>query len=63
MDLLQLKKSALLYVGAASLIIILVTLRVRVMWMLQDFGNILWLFCIGFTFFLLWEQSLPNRLQ
>lgn len=61
MDLLQLKKSALLYVGAASLIIILVTLRVRVMWMLQDFGNILWLFCIGFT--VGWLCKLPKRLR
>ena len=61
MDISHLKKSALLYAGTASLIIILTSFRVRGMWMLQDFGNILWLFCIGFT--VGWLCKLPKWLR
>ena len=61
MDLLQLKKSALLYAGAASLIIVLSSFEVRGMWMLEDFGNSLWLFYFGFM--VSWLCKLPRWLR
>lgn len=61
MDISNLKKSALLYAGVSSLIIILASFHVRGMWMLRDFGNILWLFCFGLT--VGWICKLPKWLR